>query len=81
MAMRGEFLYNGYIPYKGTVQVYQDIDSTTHVFAVLRSGQSLYTTRDKIKARKTSNVAHRKATEAARRAPEKTYEVLTLEGL
>lgn len=67
MAMRGEFLYNGYIPTKGVVRVFQDLDSTTHVFAMLRNGQSIYTTRDHIKARKMSSTPHRKAVEARRR--------------
>lgn len=67
MAMRGEFLYNGYLPGNGPVHVYQDIDSTEYVFALLRNGQSVYTTRDKIRARKLSNVSHRKANEVRRR--------------
>lgn len=53
MAMRGEFLFSGYMPGWGTVRVFHDLDSTTHVFAMTRSGQSIYTTRDRIQARKT----------------------------
>lgn len=53
MAMRGEFLFSGYMPGRGVVRVFHDLDSTTHVFAMLASGQSIYTTRDRIQARKT----------------------------
>lgn len=60
MAMRGEFLFNGWVPNRGPVQVYQDMDSTTHVFAIMRNGQSLYTTRDHIRARKLSNKTSRR---------------------
>lgn len=52
MAMRGEFLFTGYMAGRGTVRVFHDLDSTTHVFAMLSSGQSIYTTRDRIAPRK-----------------------------
>lgn len=59
MAMRGEFLYTAYMPGKGPVEVFQDMDSTTHVFAMQRNGQSIYTTRDAVRPRKVSNRANR----------------------
>lgn len=72
MAMRGKFLYNGWVPHRGPVQVFQDMDSTTHVFALMRNGQSLYTTRDNVRARKLSNAKTRKANEEARRSIQPT---------
>ena len=59
MATRGEFIFTGYIPGTGMVRVFQDMDSTTHVFALpTKADQFRYVHRTQVQPRRTSVKKH-----------------------
>lgn len=56
MAMQGAYIFTGYLPGKGMVRVFQDLDSTQFVFAQsMKDDSRSFVARDMVQARAVKN--------------------------
>lgn len=56
MAMQGAYIFTGYLPGKGMVRVFQDLDNTNFVFAhSMKDDSRFFVPRDRVQARVVKN--------------------------
>lgn len=56
MAMQGAYIFTGYLPGKGMVRVFQDLDSTQFVFAQsMKDDSRSFVSRDVVQVRVVKN--------------------------